>query len=191
MDSCTTCVIIDQYYSQHTSQYSKSKWNFVIRCDECPNALALKMNAWLNSIQQRRVSYHISGNEGGIDRYMLQYSRDINKVITSARRRDKEYLSNYQSWTKEQDTETRLTKSLQEEIFTGEGKKLDWIVTKIIKLYTVIMKWGSVRIYQHLSRSTYMARANEYTAGGSAPQPDKDQTARPGLAGILHTMHPA
>ncbi len=28
----------------------------------------------------------------------------------------------------------------------------------------------------------YMARANEYTAGGSAPQPDKDQTARPGLA---------
>ena len=34
-----------------------------------------------------------------------------------------------------------------------------------------------------------MARANEYTAGGSAPQPDKDQTARPGLAGILHTMH--
>ena len=30
-----------------------------------------------------------------------------------------------------------------------------------------------------------------YTAGGSDPQPDKDQNARPGLAGILHTMHPA
>ena len=149
------------------------------------------MNAWLTSIHQRRVSYHISGNEGGIDQYMPQCTRDINKVITSARRRDKEYLSNYQSWTKEQDTRTRLTKSLQEEIFTGEGKKLDWIVTKIIKLYTVIMKWGSVRIYQHLSRSTYMERANGYTTGGSAPQPDKDQTARPGLAGILHTMHPA
>ena len=149
------------------------------------------MNAWLTSIHQRRVLYHISGNEGGIDRYMLQYSRDINKVITSARRQDKEYLSNYQSWTKDQDTETRLTKSLQEEIFTGEGKKSDWIVTKILKLYTVIMKWGSVRIYQHLSRSTYMERANGYTTGGSAPQPDKDRTARPGLAGILHTMHPA
>jgi len=36
-----------------------------------------------------------------------------------------------------------------------------------------------------------MERANGYTTGGSAPQPDKDQTARPGLAGILHTMHPA
>jgi hypothetical protein len=48
-----------------------------------------------------------------------------------------------------------------------------------------------VRIYQHLSRSTYMARANGYTAGRSAPQPDKDRTARAGLAGILHTMHPA
>ncbi len=56
---------------------------------------------------------------------------------------------------------------------------------------------GSVFVYdtsyQHLSRSTYMARAraNGYTAGVSAPQPDKDRTARPGLAGILHTMHPA
>ena len=146
------------------------------------------MNAWLNSIHQRRVSYHISGNEGGIDQYMPQCTRDINKVITSARRRDKEYLSNYQSWTKEQDTRTKLTKSLQEEIFTGEGKKSDWDVTKIIKLYTVIMKWGSVRIYQHLSRSTYMKRAKGYTTGGSAPQPDKDRTARPCLAGI-RTYH--
>jgi hypothetical protein len=53
------------------------------------------------------------------------------------------------------------------------------------------IKARAVRIYQHLSRSTYMARANGYIAGGSAPQTDKDRTARPGLAGILHTMHPA
>jgi hypothetical protein len=137
------------------------------------------MNAWLTSIHQRKVSYHISGNDRGIDQYMPQSTRDIDKVISSARRREREYLSNYQSWTKEQDTRTRLTKSLQEEIFIREGKKSDWIVTKIIKLYTVIMKWGSVRIYKHLSRSTYMARANGYTAGGSAPQSDKDRTARP------------
>jgi dUTP pyrophosphatase len=44
--------------------------------------------------------------------------------------------------------------------------------------HQIMLRDGVVRIYQHLSRSTYMARANGYTAGGSAPQPDKDRTGQ-------------
>lgn len=60
---------------------------YITRCDKCPNALAFKDECRTKQhIQQRRVPYHISGNEGGIDQYMSQCTGDIEIVITSARR---------------------------------------------------------------------------------------------------------